>query len=209
MIVEKYYVKDIKEYEESTGKSVISILKDQDFDGLVDLIRLGIPRKPSKDTCYDILDSYLLQGHDLLDVFEEVRQCLFGDQMTEEEQENGINLEEFRNLTDAYNKMCFDIMSIGISYNEFWSFSTKDMYDAFNSCTQKMENDINRQLSLAYNSAAMIGASVWGKLPKKVPHVDLVDHSNEIVNTEYGEMTRGEYNDLVKMQALMGINGNQ
>lgn len=206
MLVDKYYVKDIKEFEELTGKSVISILKEQDFDGLVDLIRLGMPSKPTKDKCYDILDQYLLQGHDLLDVFEEVRQCLFGDQMTEEEQEDGINLEEFEYLTDAYNKMCFDIMSVGISYNEFWSFSTRDMYDAFNSCAQKIENDINRQLSLAYNSAALIGASVWGKLPKKVPQVDLVDHSNEIVQTEYGEMTRGEYNDLVKMQALMGIN---
>lgn len=205
MLVDKYYVKDIKEFEELTGKSVISILKEQDFDGLVDLIRLGMPSKPTKDKCYDILDQYLLQGHDLLDVFEEVRQCLFGDQMTEEEQEEGINLEEFEYLTDAYNKMCFDIMSVGISYNEFWSFSTRDMYDAFNSCAQKIENDINRQLSLAYNSAALIGASVWGKLPKKVPQVDLVDHSNEIVQTEYGEMTRGEYNDLVKMQALMGI----
>ena len=205
MLVDKYYVKDIKEFEELTGKSVISILKEQDFDGLVDLIRLGMPSKPTKDKCYDILDQYLLQGHDLLDVFEEVRQCLFGDQMTEEEQEDGINLEEFEYLTDAYNKMCFDIMSVGISYNEFWSFSTRDMYDAFNSCAQKIENDINRQLSLAYNSAALIGASVWGKLPKKVPQVDLVDHSNEIVQTEYGEMTRGEYNDLVKMQALMGI----
>ena len=205
MLVDKYYVKDIKEFEELTGKSVISILKEQDFDGLVDLIRLGMPSKPTKDKCYDILDQYLLQGHDLLDVFEEVRQCLFGDKMTEEEQEDGINLEEFEYLTDAYNKMCFDIMSVGISYNEFWSFSTRDMYDAFNSCAQKIENDINRQLSLAYNSAALIGASVWGKLPKKVPQVDLVDHSNEIVQTEYGEMTRGEYNDLVKMQALMGI----
>ena len=205
MLVDKYYVKDIKEFEELTGKSVISILKEQDFDGLVDLIRLGMQSKPTKDKCYDILDQYLLQGHDLLDVFEEVRQCLFGDQMTEEEQEDGINLEEFEYLTDAYNKMCFDIMSVGISYNEFWSFSTRDMYDAFNSCAQKIENDINRQLSLAYNSAALIGASVWGKLPKKVPQVDLVDHSNEIVQTEYGEMTRGEYNDLVKMQALMGI----
>ena len=205
MLVDKYYVKDIKEFEELTGKSVISILKEQDFDGLVDLIRLGMPSKPTKDKCYDILDQYLLQGHDLLDVFEEVRQCLLGDQMTEEEQEDGINLEEFEYLTDAYNKMCFDIMSVGISYNEFWSFSTRDMYDAFNSCAQKIENDINRQLSLAYNSAALIGASVWGKLPKKVPQVDLVDHSNEIVQTEYGEMTRGEYNDLVKMQALMGI----
>ena len=208
MLVDKYYVKDIKEFEELTGKSVISILKEQDFDGLVDLIRLGMPSKPTKDKCYDILDQYLLQGHDLLEVFEEVRQCLFGDQMTEEEQEDGINLEEFEYLTDAYNKMCFDIMSVGISYNEFWSFSTRDMYDAFNSCAQKIENDINRQLSLAYNSAALIGASVWGKLPKKVPQVDLVDHSNEIVQTEYGEMTRGEYNDLVKMQALMGINSN-
>ena len=206
MLVDKYYVKDIKEFEELTGKSVISILKEQDFDGLVDLIRLGMQSKPTKDKCYDILDQYLLQGHDLLEVFEEVRQCLFGDQMTEEEQEDGINLEEFEYLTDAYNKMCFDIMSVGISYNEFWSFSTRDMYDAFNSCAQKIENDINRQLSLAYNSAALIGASVWGKLPKKVPQVDLVDHSNEIVQTEYGEMTRGEYNDLVKMQALMGIN---
>ena len=205
MLVDKYYVKDIKEFEELTGKSVISILKEQDFDGLVDLIRLGMQSKPTKDKCYDILDQYLLQGHDLLDVFEEVRQCLFGDQMTEEEQEDGINLEEFEYLTDAYNKMCFDIMSVGISYNEFWSFSTRDMYDAFNSCAQKIENDINRQLSLAYNSAALIGASVWGKLPKKVPQVDLVDHSSEIVQTEYGEMTRGEYNDLVKMQALMGI----
>ena len=206
MLVDKYYVKDIKEFEELTGNSVISILTERDFDGLVDLIRLGMPSKPTKDKCYDILDQYLLQGHDLLDVFEEVRQCLFGDQMTEEEQEDGINLEEFEYLTDAYNKMCFDIMSVGISYNEFWSFSTRDMYDAFNSCAQKIENDINRQLSLAYNSAALIGASVWGKLPKKVPQVDLVDHSNEIVQTEYGEMTRGEYNDLVKMQALMGIN---
>ena len=208
MLVDKYYVKDIKEFEELTGKSVISILKEQDFDGLVDLIRLGMQSKPTKDKCYDILDQYLLQGHDLLDVFEEVRQCLFGDQMTEEEQEDGINLEEFEYLTDAYNKMCFDIMSVGISYNEFWSFSTRDMYDAFNSCAQKIENDINRQLSLAYNSAALIGASVWGKLPKKVPQVDLVDHSNEIVQTEYGEMTRGEYNDLVKMQALMGMHSN-
>ena len=206
MLVDKYYVKDIKEFEELTGKSVISILKEQDFDGLVDLIRLGMQSKPTKDKCYDILDQYLLQGHDLLDVFEEVRQCLFGDQMTEEEQEDGINLEEFEYLTDAYNKMCFDIMSVGISYNEFWSFSTRDMYDAFNSCAQKIENDINRQLSLAYNSAALIGASVWGKLPKKVPQVDLADHSSEIVQTEYGQMTRGECNDLVKMQALMGIN---
>ena len=209
MLVEKYYVKDIKEYEERTGMSVISILKEQDFDGLVDLIRLGMQSKPTKDKCYDILDQYLLQGHDLVDAFEEVRQCLFGDQMTEEEQEEeGINLSQFKTLTEAYNKMCFDIMSVGISYNEFWNFSTRDMYDAFNSCTQKIENDINRQLSLAYNSAALIGASVWGKLPKKVPQVDLVDHSNEIVQTEYGEMTRGEYNDLVKMQALMVINRN-
>lgn len=203
MLVEKYYVKEIREYEEMTGISVISILKEQDFDGLVDLIRLGLPSKPTKDKCYDLLDNYLLQGHDLIDVFEEVRQCLFGDPVDEDEE--GINLSEFEYLTDAYNKMCFDIMSVGISYNEFWNFSTRDMYDAFNACTQKIENDINRQLSLAYNSAALIGASVWGKLPKKVPQVDLVDHSKEVVQTEYGEMTRGEYNDLVKMQALMGI----
>ena len=205
MLVEKYYVKDIRDYEEMTGISVISILKEQDFDGLVDLIRLGLPSKPTKDKCYDMLDSYLLQGNDLIDVFEEVRQCLFGDPINEEDEEEGINLNEFKFLTDAYNKMCFDIMSVGISYNEFWNFSTRDMYDAFNSCTQKIENDINRQLSLAYNSAALIGASVWGKLPKKVPQVDLVDHSKEVVQTEYGERTRGEYNDLVKMQALMGI----
>ena len=83
MLVDKYYVKDIKEFEELTGKSVISILKEQDFDGLVDLIRLGMQSKPTKDKCYDILDQYLLQGHDLLDVFEEVRQCLLGDKMKE------------------------------------------------------------------------------------------------------------------------------
>ena len=94
MLVDKYYVKDIKEFEELTGKSVISILKEQDFDGLVDLIRLGMPSKPTKDKCYDILDQYLLQGHDLLDVFEEVRQCLFGDQMTEEEQAGKENPED-------------------------------------------------------------------------------------------------------------------
>ena len=40
MLVDKYYVKDIKEFEELTGKSVISILKEQDFDGLVDLFFL-------------------------------------------------------------------------------------------------------------------------------------------------------------------------
>lgn len=65
------------------------------------------------------------------------------------------------------------MMQVGLSYSEFWSMNTKEMYKVFDSLVIKMCNDTNTQLQNSYNLAALVGSAVWGKLPKKVPHVDI------------------------------------
>ena len=207
MLAEKFYIKDIKEYEEKEGKSVIDTLKTLDLEGLVDLIEIGNLHKMEREQCYDYLDMYL-QDHDIIDAFNDIKMTLFGD--TDDDEESTVDITQYKNLTEAYNKMCFEIMTVGISYGEFWMFSTLEMYDAFNSCTIKVENDINNKLSIAYNQAALIASAVWGHLPKEIPHVDLVEKPERIIHTEeYGDLTEDEFRDVCKMKAQIAISGGE
>lgn len=207
MLVKKFYIKDIKDYEERSRKSVIDILAKFDFEGLLGLISIGNGSRLNEDEAGAILDRYLF-NHTVVDAFREVREALFGSEP--KESEKSVDITDYQSLTDVYSKMCFELMSVGISYSEFWEFSTLDMYRAFDACMIKVENDTNDKLSMAYNSAALIASAVWGKLPKDVPHVSLVNRGENIIHTEeYGDLTEDEFRDLCKMKALVAVTGGE
>ena len=66
--------------------------------------------------------------------------------------------------------------------------------------------DYNKQIQINYATAALIGGAVWGKLPKQAPTLkmsDLVDEDT-IIDTEFGEMTIGEYRSA---RALFNLGG--
>ena len=207
MLVTKFYIKDIKKFEEEEHKSVIDILSSLDLDGLADLIVLGNMGQIDKDQAFDLLDMFV-QDHNLIEAFEDVKRTLFGPDP--EDGEPGVDITDYKNLTEVYTKMCFELMSVGIQYGEFWQFSTTEMYDAFNACNIKMENDINAKLSMAYNEAALIASAVWGKLPKEAPKVSLVERGEKIIHTEeYGDLTESEFRDVCKAAALVAQTGGK
>ena len=208
MLVEKFYIKDIKKYEEETGNSIINILSSLDFEGLIDLMVIGNLGKMDKEQCYEFLDMYL-RDHDIVDAFEEIKDTLFGDKDIEDGEET-VDISQYKNLTEVYSKMCFEIMSVGISFSEFWCFTTLEMYDAFNTCNIKVENDINNSLAIAYNQAALIGSAVWGHLPKEIPHISLVKKPEQMIHTEeFGDLTPEEYRDMCKMRAQVAVSGGE
>jgi hypothetical protein len=92
------------------------------------------------------------------------------------------------------------LMSLGVTYQEFWSFTTKEMYQVFYGIQQKMILDYNAKMQVAYNQAALIGGAVWGKLPNEAPHIHLTKsndayfEADEEIDTPMGRMTRGDYN---------------
>ena len=51
MLVSRYYIKDIKEYEDINRKSLLDNFKDMTIDGLIELIKLG-NRNCDDDTAY-------------------------------------------------------------------------------------------------------------------------------------------------------------
>ena len=66
-------------------------------------------------------------------------------------------------------------MSVGLSYQEFWSMNTKEMYKVFNSIAVKIQNETNRELSNYHTLAAMVGGAVWGKLQKDPPRISIAN----------------------------------
>lgn len=208
MLVDKYFLKDIKRFEELRRTSILDVLRNLSISSILILIQLG-NRNCNEEKAAEMLDAYLLadENNTLLTALKEIRFVMFGED-SEDNKDGSIDISSFKNLTEVYTKMCFELMSIGISYSEFWQFSTTDMYDAFEACSIKQENDINNALSLGYSQAGLIAAAVWGKLPKEVPHVTLADKPETTTYVEgYGELTASELRDVMKMKAQVAVTG--
>lgn len=107
----------------------------------------------------------------------EIKNCLIGVGPNDDVKDSTdtIDISNYKSLTDLYIYFCMQMLSVGLSYSEFWAMNTKEMYKVFDSLNIKMCNDTNRQLQNSYNLAALVGSAVWGKLPKQVPHVDPPD----------------------------------
>ena len=186
-LVRKFYLKDIKEYEDETGNSILKFFNDIKISNLIELIKLG-NNNCEDDVAYRILDYYLsIEGNTILTAILEIKEKLLGISGTSDDElvdnNDMIDITKFETLTDLYTHFSMQLMSVGLSYSEFWSMNTKEMYSVFNSICIKMQNETNRELSNYHTLAAMIGGAVWGKLQKDAPRVDFTKNNIEEDNS--------------------------
>ena len=182
MLVRNFNLKDIKEYEDSTGANILSFFDNISFSNLIELVKLG-NGKCDDELAYEILDNYLKEDENtLLSGLLEIKEKLLGygdNNEIAENNEDTVDISKYNSLTDLYTHFNMQLMSVGLSYSEFWSMNTKEMYSVFNSICVKMQNETNRELSNYHTLAAMIGGAVWGKLQKEPPKVNLTQHEEE------------------------------
>lgn len=176
MLVRNFYLKDIKKYEDDTGKNILSFFNDIKFSNLIDLIRLGNGNCSEKQAC-DMLEKYLAQDNNtIVSVMLEIKEKLLGigdNNDNDVPDEDKVDITRYNSLTDLYNQFNMELMSVGLSYSEFWAMNTKEMYRVFNSICIKIQNETNRELSNYHTLAAMVGGAVWGKLQKDAPKVNM------------------------------------
>ena len=205
MLVNKCYLKDIREYEEKHKINILSLFEKVTFENLIQILNVFYKDLNEEELC-QIIDNYLSEGNGVSDLFIELRNSLLGYDVDKdikrikEDEEKDISgtyedIKSYKFLSDFYMHLCMQLMSLGMSYSEFWSLTTKEMYQAFEAIQQKMVMDYNREMQVAHTQAALIGGAVWGKLAKEAPHIDIEDlrDPDELIYTEFGQMTREDY----------------
>ena len=209
MLVKNFYLKDIKKYEDETGNNILSFFNDIKFSNMIDLIRLG-NNNCSKEQASKILDEYLAQdNHTILSVMLEIKENLIGigdNNDNDVDDEDKIDITNYNSLTELYNNFNMQLMSVGLSYSEFWAMNTKEMYRVFNSICIKIQNETNRELSNYHTLAAMIGGAVWGKLQKDAPKVNMttinrdkdVDDDVAIINAKLKSLVNTHNKNIKK-----------
>ena len=202
MLVRRFNLKDIRDYEDETNESILEYFNNISIFNLLKLVSLGNSRCTLEEAS-KILDEYL-QEHQFLDAVYEIRDKLIGkvrDDDGEEEIADSIDITKYSSLSELYDTYCMQLMSVGFSYSEFWDLSTNTLFKVFNSINIKRENEINQNLQLAHTQAALIGQAVWGKLQRKPPSVNL---EKPITNEE--ELEIAAINRLEKIFKI-GKNG--
>ena len=182
MLVKNFYLKDIKQYEDETGNNILSFFDDIKFYNMIDLIRLG-NNNCSEEQASNILEKYLVKddNNSIVSAMLEIKEALLGlgdNNDNDVPDEDKIDITSYNSLTDLYNQFNMQLMSVGLSYSEFWAMNTKEMYRVFNSICIKIQNETNRELSNYHTLAAMVGGAVWGKLQKDAPKVSMTPVNN-------------------------------
>lgn len=204
MLINKCYLKDIREYEERTGKNILRLFDKISISNMVTIIGI-FNGNLSEDEIYIEIDKYL-ENNSIIDLYDELRNELLGYKYqkssntdnNDNSTDNSEDITSYKFLTDFYMKLCMQLMALGITYSEFWTFSTGEMYQVFYGIQQKMVLDYNTSMQIAYNQAALIGSAVWGKLPSSAPRIESNRQDDfdddEMIDTPMGQMTRGDYN---------------
>lgn len=176
MLVKQFYLKDIKKYEAETGNNILSFFDGIKFSNIIDLIRLGNNNCSEKQAC-EMLEKYLADSDNtIVSVMLEIKERLLGigDNIDNDvPDEDKVDITNYNSLTDLYTQFNMELMSVGLSYSEFWEMNTTEMYKVFNSICIKIQNETNRELSNYHTLAAMVGGAVWGKLQKDAPKVNM------------------------------------
>ena len=204
MLIGKCYLKDIKEYEEKHRVNILTLFNNISVKNMKELLSI-IYRTDDEDLFYNVMDEYIDEGHGVFDLMTEIKNIILGYDENKvkslnEEQQKEIkdtyeDVTSYEYLSDFYMHLCMQLMSLGMSYSEFWSLTTKEMYQAFEAIQQKIVMDYNRHMQEYHTLAGLISSGVWGKLPEDAPHIDIDDTKdpNEIIQTEAGPMTRENY----------------
>lgn len=176
LLVRNFYLKDIKKYEDETGNNILSFFNDIKFSNMIDLIRLGNNNCSEEQACA-MLEKYLANdSNSIVSVMLEIKENLLGigdNSDNDVPDEDKVDITNYNSLTDLYTQFNMELMSVGLSYSEFWAMNTKEMYRVFNSICIKIQNETNRELSNYHTLAAMVGRAVWGKLQKDAPKVNM------------------------------------
>lgn len=182
MLIKAFNLIDIKKYEIETGDNILEYFNNFSILNMLNLISLG-NNNCDLSKASDILDSYLKENKTILDAILEIKKNLIGIGDNEDidiDEEDTVNIKDYNSLTDLYISYSMQLMSVGLTYNEFWSMNTKEMYKVFNSIQIKLQNETNRELSNYHTLAAMVGSAVWGKLQRDAPKIDIVKHNREV-----------------------------
>lgn len=209
MIINKCYLKDIRDYEDRTGKNILDLFKEVSILNVIEIIQ-AIKPSITENESIAFIDSYFNAGGSLYDLMLELRNVILGYEIDDDgtkdknEGKNVENIEEYKTMTDFYMNLCQQLMALGVSYSEFWKLTTKEMYQVFNTIQIKNVTEFNNDMTKGHLIAGMIASGVWGKLPEKAPYISLEDlkDPDEIIKTPYGEMTRAEWYDYQAMLEL-------
>lgn len=183
MLVRNYNSIDIKNYESKNNINILSFFNNPTINNILEMIKLG-NGNCDDEIAANILDTYL-EEHTFIDAVIEIKENLLGKGENNEQDSydnNLINITQYSSLTDLYIRYSMELMSVGLSYSEFWSMNTKEMFKVFNSIIIKIQNETNRELSNYHTLAHMVGSAVWGKLQKKPPQVEIKQENNEMID---------------------------
>lgn len=212
----KVYIKDIRNYEESNNKNILRLFDTISVSNITELLNIFYGWK-EEDAC-KWLDECFDNGKSIYNIIDEMRNALLGFEDTENKSNKNIeeldendgyeDLTQYKYLSDWYLKVGMQLMSLGLSYSEFWSLSTSEMYQVYEAIQQKMVMDFNRDMEKQYLSAGLIGGAVWGKLPNEPPKIELeqnkTDDRDVEINTKYGKMSLADYKSLKALEKLGG-----
>lgn len=206
MIINECYLKDIRNYEYKSGKNILSLFEKFSITNLIEIMQAMKPDLTEGD-CLLVIDNHFNNGGSIEELFIELRNVLVGYEIIDDGTSKNANTEditEYKTLTDFYTHLCMQLMSLGISYSEFWSLTTKEMYQVFNAIQQKTVIDFNNKMQEYNIMAGLVASAVCGNPVKDVPHIDIDDLKDpeEIINTPYGEMSRADYKVLLEMLKL-------
>lgn len=213
MLASKCYLKDIREWEEKHQINLLSLFEKVSINNLIGILQVFYKDATDEQFC-EMLDNYFInEGHSIDEAFIELRNALLGYKETDKDvnnqEENDVtgsyeDVTQYKFLTDFYMHLGMQLMSMGVTYSEFWSLTTAEMYQVFNAIQQKSIMDFNKNMNEYHILAGLIGAGVWGKLPKDAPHINIEDlqDPDEIINTPLGEMTRADYKSAVALQSM-------
>ena len=182
-LVKRFYVRDIKKYEEDNDLNLLLHFNDM-LKGmyirtphLVDFVVLGNGMCSRERAC-DLLDNYLLDDtHSIYDAVNEIKDKLLGYKDDGVENEDDLSINDYDNFTDMLSEVSMELLKFGVGYSEFWSMTTADMYRMLARLNKNKEDQLNEQLQLAYNEALLTAAAVWGKAPSEAPKVSLTGDS--------------------------------
>lgn len=208
MLIRNFNLIDIKNYEDETGNNILSFFNDIKFSNIIDLIKLG-NGNCDDDRASRILEDYLkIEENNLLSAIIEIKEALLGvgdNKNNDVPDDDKVDITKYDSLTELYTHFNMQLMSVGLSYSEFWAMNTKEMYRVFNSICIKIQNETNKELSNYHTLAAMVGGAVWGKLQKEPPKVNIahvntnkdVDDEVAIINAKLKSLVN-TYNKSIK-----------
>lgn len=200
MLIRAFNLENIKKYEIENNVSLIDILNTLTIDNLAILISIG-NNMCSEEQAYEIIDKALDEGKGIVDIHNEIRDSLFGRAL--EEDESGIDITKCKTLTDVFMNISMNLMSVGVSYSEFWSMNTSEMHIVFNNLIHKIKAETDRRMAEYHGLAGMIGAAAWGKLPKEPPKMEITERINGLDDDEDSD-TINNFSNLTKIASRYG-----